>query len=210
MGVPKRLSEMQMKFANLLVSNEGRMYAYECAIEAGYEKERARITASELQNPKMFPLVVSYIGKLREENQKKYEVTYGRHIMELGKIREQALKKGAFSAANNAEVARGKAAGLYVEQKIIRTGKIDDMSPEDLKKRMAEILEDYSGVIDGESTEEIEKKVKAKQAKIRTDVNEREKSKKTIPLSPLRKVNTSDKEATSNSVSSSSSHTTKE
>ena len=210
MGVPKRLSEMQMKFANLLVSNEGRMYAYECAIEAGYEKERARITASELQNPKIFPLVVSYIGKLREENQKKYEVTYGRHIMELGKIREQALKKGAFSAANNAEVARGKAAGLYVEQKIIRTGKIDDMSPEDLKKRMAEILEDYSGVIDGESTEEIEKKVKAKQAKIRTDVNEREKSKKTIPLSPLRKVNTSDREATSNSTSSSSSHKTKE
>ena len=84
------------------------------------------------------------------------------------------------------------------------------MSPEDLKKRMAEILEDFSGVIEGESTEEIEKKVKAKQAKIRTDVNEREKSKKTIPLSPLRKVNTSDREATSNSTSSSSSHKTKE
>ena len=62
MGVPARLTEMQMKFANLLVSNEGRMYAYECAIEAGYEKDRARQTASELQNPKKFPLVVSYIG----------------------------------------------------------------------------------------------------------------------------------------------------
>ena len=210
MGVPARLTEMQMKFANLLVSNEGRMYAYECAIEAGYEKDRARQTASELQNPKKFPLVVSYIGKLREENQKKYEVTYGRHIMELGKIREQALKKGAFSAANNAEVARGKAAGLYVEQKIIRTGKIDDMSPEDLKKRMAEILEDFSGVIEGESTEEIEKKVKAKQAKIRTDVNEREKSKHTKALRTLRKLQTSDKEVTSNLASSSSSHTTKE
>jgi phage terminase small subunit len=210
MGVPKRLSEMQIKFANLLVSNEGRLYAYECAIEAGYEKDRARQTASELQNPKKYPLVVSHIGKLREENQKKYEVTYGRHITELGKIREAALRKGAFSAANNAEVARGKAAGLYVEQKIIRTGKIDDMSPEDLKKRMAEILEDYSGVIEGESTEDIEKKVKAKQAKIRTDVNEREKSKKTKPLSPLRKVNISDKEVTPSLTSSSSSHKTEE
>ena len=210
MGVPTRLTEMQMKFANLLVSNEGRLYGYECAVEAGYEKDRARITASELQNPKKFPLVVSYIGKLREENQKKYEVTYSRHIAELGKIREAALNKGAFSAANNAEVARGKAAGLYVEQKIIRTGKIDDMSPEDLKKRMAEILEDYSGVIEGESTEDIEKKVKAKQAKIRTNVNEREKSKYTKALRPLNKLETSDKEATSNVVSSSSSHTTKE
>ena len=47
MGVPKRLTEMQMKFANLLVTNEGRKTAYECAIEAGYEKDRARITASE-------------------------------------------------------------------------------------------------------------------------------------------------------------------
>ena len=206
MGVPKRLSEMQMKFANLLVSNEGRLYAYECAIEAGYEKERARITASELQNPKLFPLVVSYIGKLREENQKKYEVTYGRHIMELGKIREQALKKGAFSAANNAEVARGKAAGLYVEQKIIRTGKIDDMSPEDLKKRMAEILEDYSDVIEGESNEEVEKKIRTRQIEVRTNVKEREKSKHTKPVPPLRKINTSEKEATSNGASSSSSH----
>jgi len=97
-----------------------------------------------------------------------------------------------------------------VEQKIIRTGKIDDMSPEDLKKRMAEILEDYSGVIEGESTEDMEKKVKAKQAKIRTDVNEREKSKKTKPLSPLRKVNISDKEVTPSLTSSSSSHKTEE
>ena len=105
---------MQQKFANLLVTNEGRKTAYECAIEAGYSPDRARVTASELRNPKLYPLVVKYIGEIREEYQKKYEVTYERHISELGKIREAALKKGAFSAANNAEVARGKAAGLYM------------------------------------------------------------------------------------------------
>ena len=49
-------------------------------------------------------------------------------ISELGKIRQDALAKGAWSAAVNAEVARGKAAGLYIEQKIIRTGKLDDLS----------------------------------------------------------------------------------
>ena len=42
MGLPKKLTEMQRKFAHLLVSNEGRKYAYECAIEAGYEKDRSR------------------------------------------------------------------------------------------------------------------------------------------------------------------------
>jgi phage terminase small subunit len=38
MGVPKKLTEQQIKFANLLVSEEGRMTATQCAIEAGYAK----------------------------------------------------------------------------------------------------------------------------------------------------------------------------
>ena len=48
MGVPKRLTEMQQKFAHLLVTNEGRMTGYECAKEAGYSEDRARQTSSEL------------------------------------------------------------------------------------------------------------------------------------------------------------------
>ena len=66
-----------------------------------------------------------------KEWQKKYEVTYEKHIAELGQIRKEALKKGAWSAAVNAEVARGKAAGLYIEQKIIRTGKLEDLTTEE-------------------------------------------------------------------------------
>jgi len=68
MGVPKRLTEKQIKFAQLVVANEGRMNGTECAKEAGYG-EAARIRAYELQNPKKYPLVVKYIGELREENQ---------------------------------------------------------------------------------------------------------------------------------------------
>jgi len=149
MGLPKRLTEMQQKFAHELVSNEGRKYAYQCAIDAGYEKDRARQTASELINPKKFPLVVKYIGEIREEYQKKYAVTFERHISELGRIRIDALKKGAWSAAVNAEVARGKAAGLYIEQKIIRTGKLDDLSEEELEKRMKEIIDQYAPILEG-------------------------------------------------------------
>ena len=162
MGVPKRLTEMQRKFAHELVTNEGRKYGYECAIEAGYEKNRSRQTAYELQNPKLFPLVVRYIGEIREEYQKKYDVTYGRHITELGKIRQEALKKGAWSAAVNAEVARGKAAGLYIEQKIIRTGKLDDLSAEELETRMKDIIDQYSPILEGSETEDIKKEVKKK------------------------------------------------
>ena len=162
MGVPKKLTEMQIKFAHELVTNEGRKYAFECAIEAGYAKDRARITASELQNPKKYPLVVKYLGEIREEYQKKYDVTYGRHITELGKIRQEALKKGAWSAAVNAEVARGKAAGLYIEQKIIRTGKLDDLSAEELETRMKDIIDQYSPILEGVETEDITKEVKKK------------------------------------------------
>jgi len=64
MGLPKQLTEMQMKFAQELVTNEGRMTKYECAIAAGYAKDRARVTASELTNPRKYPLVVKYIGEL--------------------------------------------------------------------------------------------------------------------------------------------------
>jgi len=161
-GVPKRLTEMQQRFAQLLVTNEGRRTPTECAIEAGYEKDSAYVRASELRNPKKYPLVVQYIGEIREEYQKKYEVTYERHISELGKIREAALKKGAFSAANNAEVARGKAAGLYVEQKIIRTGKLDDMSKEEMERELKNILDEYSPILQDVTTDDIKEKVKEK------------------------------------------------
>ena len=165
MGVPKRLTEQQIKFANLLISEQGRMTATACAIEAGYAKDSARQAASKLQNPKLYPLVVKYIGELREEWQKKYEVTYEKHIAELGQIRKEALKKGAWSAAVNAEVARGKAAGLYIEQKIIRTGKLEDLTTEELESRMKKIIDDYSPILENVPFEELKEQVQEKEKK---------------------------------------------
>ena len=200
---------MQQKFAHELVSNEGRKYAYQCAIDAGYAKDRARQTAWELQNPKMHPLVVKYIGEIREEYQKKYAVTFERHISELGKIRQDALKKGAWSAAVNAEVARGKAAGLYIEQKIIRTGKLDDLSEEELEKRMKEIIDQYAPILEGKvDTADIKKK--QKQLRLKGEAQLKNNKPQQKVLQPLHKLKTSDTVVTSNSTSSSSSHTTKE
>lgn len=159
MGVPKQLTEQQIKFAQLLVTNEGRKTPTECAIEAGYADGSARVRASELRNPKRFPLVVQYIGELRDEYNKKYEVDYSRHITELGKIRQAALDKGAWSAAVNAEVARGKAAGLYIEQKIIRTGKLEDLTAEELESRMKTIIDEYSPILEGETLSDLKSKV---------------------------------------------------
>jgi len=169
MGLPKKLTEKQMKFAHEIVTNEGRKTATECAVDAGFEPEFARQYASKLQNPKLYPLVVKYIGELREEWQKKYEVTYDRHISELGKIRAEALKKGAWSAAVNAEVARGKAAGLYIEQKIIRTGKLEDLTTEELESRMKKIIDDYSPILENVPFEDIKETVMQAEEKTNED-----------------------------------------
>ena len=147
MNLPKRLTEMQQKFAELLVFNEGRKTPTECAIEAGYDKDSAHVRASELRNPNKYPGVVKYIGELREEIQKKYEITFEKHVAELAKLRDSSRDKGAWSAAINAEVARGKAAGLYVEQKIIRTGKLEDMTEKELELKMKQLIEDHKGLI---------------------------------------------------------------
>jgi phage terminase small subunit len=149
MGVPKRLTEMQQRFAEFLVFGgpEGPMTKREAAIAAGYSKDRAMREGSELTNPKYSPLVVKYIGELKEERLRKHEVTYEGHLAELARLREAALKKGSFSSAVNAEANRGKAAGLYIDRKIIKTGKLEDMSEQELEAKMKQILDDYGSLI---------------------------------------------------------------
>ena len=160
MGVPKRLTEMQKRFAEYIVFNEGRTTGADAAIAAGYSEKRARVEASELQNPRLSPLVVQYIGALREEKLKKFEVTYDRHVAELGKIREEALKRGAFSAATNAEKNRGMAAGLYIDRKIIKTAKLEDLSEEELELKMKKILDDYAPILNAKQVEALPDEVK--------------------------------------------------
>ena len=155
MGVPKRLTEMQKRFAELLVFGgpDGPLSKSEAAEMAGYSPKRSRVEGSELTNPRHAPLVVQYIGKLHEERLQKHEVTYTKHIAELDRIKDKALKKGSFSSAVNAEISRGKAAGLYIDRKIIKTGKLEEMSEEELRMKRAKILEDYSALLNMKTVE---------------------------------------------------------
>ena len=123
MGVPKRLTEMQKRFAELLVFGgpDGPLSKSEAAEMAGYSPKRSRVEGSELTNPRLSPLVVQYIGKLHDERLQKHEVNYSKHIAELDRIKQAALKKGSFSSAVNAEVSRGKAAGLYIDSCLLYT-----------------------------------------------------------------------------------------
>ena len=53
MGVPKRLTEMQQRFAEFLVFGDenGPLTQSEAALKAGYSPKRARQEGSELCNP---------------------------------------------------------------------------------------------------------------------------------------------------------------
>ena len=155
MGLPKRLTEMQKRFAEFVVFGgpDGPVSQSEAAVLAGYSPKRARQEGSELMNPRISPLVAAYIGKLKEERLKKFEVNYETHVAELARIKELALKKGSFSSAVNAETNRGKAAGLYIDRKIIKTGKLEEMTEEQLEAKMKQILDDYAPLLNAQTVE---------------------------------------------------------
>ena len=109
-------------------------------------------------NPRLSPLVAKFVGELKEERLKKFEINYETHIAELDRIKNLALKKGSFSSAVNAETNRGKAAGLYIDRKIIKHGKLEELTEEQLEAKMKQILHDYepllnTKIVEGEAIE---------------------------------------------------------
>ena len=159
MGVPKRLTEMQKRFAEFLVFGgpDGPVNKSEAAkagrllVKKGHDKK-----AQNLTNPKHAPLVVKYLDELKIEKMLKYGVTFESHVTELARIKDLALKKNSFSAAVNAETNRGKAGGLYIDRKIIKHGKLEDMTEEQLEMKLAQIEEDYAGLLSDDVVDVIE------------------------------------------------------
>ena len=58
------------------------------------------------------------------------------------------------------EVARGKAAGLYIEQKIIKHGKLEDLTEKELEQRMQTIIEENKVLLQEGDFEDMKDKVK--------------------------------------------------
>ena len=44
-------------------------------------------------------------------------------------------------------MSRGKAAGLYIDRKIIKTVKLEDLSEQELEAKMKQILDDYAPLL---------------------------------------------------------------
>ena len=137
------LTDRQKKFAELLVYNEGKMSPAECAHEAGYTS-RPRQTASELRNPRVYPLVAKYIGELRAEVQEKYGINYQGHLQELSRLRDESRKLKQMSPAVTAEKNRGQVGGLYIDRQVNINANVDlsKLSPEELQDKLDQMYDE--------------------------------------------------------------------
>ena len=167
-GPAKMLTPMQMKFAQLLVYGiEGiPISKTEAATRAGYSD--ASREGSIMTNPKHYPLVCAYISNLRDEVREKYGISFEGHLEELARIRDQGKKDSRnLASAATTEIARGKVAGYYIDQKVIRHGNIDDMNLAQLYEKMRTIKEKN------------ERLIKAKEALARSSAESESESKET-------------------------------
>ena len=148
-GPAKHLTPKQMKFAQLIVYGvEGSpITKTEAARLAGYAD--ALHEGTRLTNPNKNPLVCAHISNLRDEVRQKYDITFEKHLEELGNIRDRGKKDNRnLAAAATTEIARGKVAGYYIDQKIVRHGKIDDLNLDQLYERMRTIKEKNEKVLE--------------------------------------------------------------
>lgn len=133
----------QEKFIEIYTTNGDQLSLTECARRAGYTKSSAPQIGSQFLNGRDYPHVTQRIREIKAEQAKKYEVTFENHVMMLAKIRDEALKNGAYAPAVSAEKARGQAAGLYIDRKEILHGRIDQMSRDEVVKELAKLQSEY-------------------------------------------------------------------
>jgi phage terminase small subunit len=86
------------------------------------------------------PKIAARVNQLREPVLERMQVTLQGHLSDLLALREKAIVDGKWSAAVQAEIARGKAAGLYIQK---NENVNVDMSIEDIDLRLAQLLAKY-------------------------------------------------------------------
>lgn len=112
------LTKKQEDFAQAYVTQPAEKGAGSAAYRIAYKaggmgaNAIAREASLLLKNPK----VAQRIAELRKPAAEAAQVTLEQHLDDLKRLRDRAEDEGKFSAAVSAEVARGKAAGLYVEK----------------------------------------------------------------------------------------------
>lgn len=107
------LTPKQIKFAQSIVSGMSQADAYRTA----YPNKMSDKTIVEAASRQMADSnVLAMIEKLRAPVIKRAQITLENHLNDLQSLRNMATEEKQYSAAISAEVARGKASGLYIEK----------------------------------------------------------------------------------------------
>ena len=139
----KKLTPKQEKFAQNVAKG---MKKKDAAKEAGYSEKNAGRAGTMLTSDAN-PIVKDRIHQLQTKAADKAELTLGNHLVDLKEIRDGAMRNGAWSAAVTAEVARGKAAGLYVNRSELTVNRVDSMSKEEGLERMQQLYYETGGIL---------------------------------------------------------------
>ena len=139
----KKLTPKQEKFAQNVAKG---MSKKDAAVSAGYSKKNA-VRAGTMLASKANPIVKSRIHELQTRAADKASLTLGTHLVDLKDIRDGAVRNGAWSAAVTAEVARGKAAGLYVNRSELVVNRVETMSKEEVLTRMKQLYYETDGIL---------------------------------------------------------------
>ena len=132
---PTELTEMQRRFCEYLVMNEGRTTGKDAAIHAGYSPKSAAQEASNLQQESKIQM---YLTKRMNEVNKSFAVNrhnYLKRQINLSKMVEDGHPHAARAAPFESHIA--KAMGLFIDRKEIYTR---DLTAEDKLERKEELL----------------------------------------------------------------------
>ena len=147
------LTKKQQKFVQLYVYHD--LTNTECAHRAGYSHP-AQVASMLLHDPR-YAHIQEKVKELQEGEQKKYEITYEKVARDLLEIRNSAMEEGSYGAAVTAEMGRAKLAGLLVDKKEIRLGRIDQMDKAEGEARLQALIDNnqlapqlYGQVVQGE------------------------------------------------------------
>ena len=143
MAKKKKLTPRQEKYAQNVAKG---MSKKEAAVGAGYSEKNAARAGSMLDS-KANPLVSERIQSLQKKAAKKVELDLSTHLTDLKDIREGAVRNGAWSAAVTADVARGKAAGLYINRSELVVNKVETMNKEQILERLKELYYETGGIL---------------------------------------------------------------
>lgn len=120
-----KLTGKQEKFCQNIVSGMSQADSYRDAYNVKTKNKKSvwELSSQLADNIK----VSSRIAELRKPVAEKAQITLESHLDDLLRLRNLAVKEHQISAAINAEIARGKAAGIHIEKSQINLNNLNPM-----------------------------------------------------------------------------------